>query len=392
LALLPFGHHLNRRGNKDTVVRRTKSGRMVGEGQPVATSDQFSPDYITARQRFRKVGADFGWALSAFPIGSVGPHDEELTIDIAVSPHHGNTKALVISSGLHGVEGYLGSAVQLAVLEGATSMNSGMRTVLLHGLNPYGFAWSRRFNENNVDPNRNFLLDGQPFVGCPAEYVAIDSLLNPRLPPARIDGFYLRALMAIVQHGMATLKQAVAGGQFEYPTGLFFGGKEPTKTQEILQQNLPSWIDRCSEVVHLDFHTGLGKWGSWKFLLDYPLNEPQRSWLIRWFGKETFAESNSEGVDFEASGSFGAWCVAQNPDQNYLYICAEFGTYSPLRVIAGLRAENQAHHWGQPGAAATIRAKSHLREIFSPANIKWRTRALTEGLYIVDQAMKGLRE
>ena len=29
--------------------------------------------------------------------------------------------------------------------------------VLLHASNPYGFAWGRRVNEDNVDLNRNFV-------------------------------------------------------------------------------------------------------------------------------------------------------------------------------------------------------------------------------------------
>ncbi len=61
--------------------------------------------------------------------------------------------------GLHGVEGFFGSAVQLACLEHWLSAEApSVKYVFLHGLNPYGFAWRRRFDENNVDPNRNFLL------------------------------------------------------------------------------------------------------------------------------------------------------------------------------------------------------------------------------------------
>ena len=31
---------------------------------------------------------------------------------------------------------------------------------------------------------------------------------------------------------------------------------------------------------------------------------------------------------------------------SYFYLCAEFGTYPPVRMLAGLRAENQAQFWG----------------------------------------------
>ena len=37
--------------------------------------------------------------------------------------------------------------------------------VLIHAINPFGYAWHRRFNENNVDINRNFLLAEEAYVG-----------------------------------------------------------------------------------------------------------------------------------------------------------------------------------------------------------------------------------
>ena len=54
-----------------------------------------------------------------------------------------------------------------------------LRCVLLHALNPFGFAWRRRVNEDNVDLNRNFLLDDEGYVGCPDGYAHLDPLLLP---------------------------------------------------------------------------------------------------------------------------------------------------------------------------------------------------------------------
>jgi hypothetical protein len=113
--------------------------------------DAFSPDYGTARERFRETARRVGWCLDAFPIGQTGPHGEDLTIDVSVSPATNADKALVVSSGLHGVEGSFGSAVQLTLLEGelvGQTAATGTRAVLIHALNPFGFAWSRRTNED----------------------------------------------------------------------------------------------------------------------------------------------------------------------------------------------------------------------------------------------------
>ena len=68
---------------------------------------------------------------------------------------------------MHGVEALFGSAVQLAFMEqadGRLAASGGSGVVLIHAINPFGFAWRRRFNENNVDLNRNFLLADESYA------------------------------------------------------------------------------------------------------------------------------------------------------------------------------------------------------------------------------------
>jgi hypothetical protein len=58
------------------------------------------------------------------------------------------------------------------------------------------------------------------------------------------------------------------------------------------------------------------------------------------------------------------------------------------RVLASLRAENQAHHWGHPDAPSTRRAKARIRETFAPADPAWRSTTLTQGLALVRTALE----
>ena len=55
-------------------------------------------------------------------------------------------------------------SLQLALLDAPPAPGPGDALVLVHVLNPYGMAWLRRTNENNVDLNRNFLLDGGAYA------------------------------------------------------------------------------------------------------------------------------------------------------------------------------------------------------------------------------------
>lgn len=361
----------------------------------MSKSEAFSPDYATARHRFRQAASRLGWQLEAHSIGVTGPSGEELTLDVACSPSNDPNSdrgsVLVVSSGVHGVEGFFGSAVQIALLKQWASQSAPpLKCVFLHGLNPFGFAWLRRFDENNVDPNRNFLLDGDRYEGSPAGYASLDALLNPKRPPLRWEPFTLQALWAISRQGMPTLRQAVAGGQYEFPRGLFFGGAGPSRTHQLLAENLDRWLQASRNVVHLDFHTGLGPKGSCKLLIDYPLSERQRTRLAEWFGNGSFEASDSSGIAYETRGGFGRWCVSRNLAPDYLYACAEFGTYGPIQVVAGLRAENQAHHWGTPSAASTVRAKHRLKELFCPSAEAWRSQVLDQSFDLVDRAVQGL--
>jgi Protein of unknown function (DUF2817) len=353
----------------------------------------FSPDYFTARERFREAADRLGWFRQSYPIGPVGPNGADLTIDMASSSRAGTARVLVISSGLHGVEGFLGSAVQLGMLHRwhrAGGAPRGLRCVLLHALNPYGFAWFRRADAENIDLNRNFLAEGMDYCGGPASYAGLDGLLNPRRPPSRVDLFHLKALWTLARHGKRSLTQAIVSGQYDFPAGLFFGGKAPAKTHRILQRHMRSWIGDAMSVVHLDFHTGLGAWGTYKLLIDYSLNARQREWIERWLGSASYEETGAGELAYRAAGSLGQWCLTRAFAPEYLFAFAEFGTYGHLRVLAGLRAENQAHHWGERNEARTVRAKQRLRELFCPASTKWRSRVLAQGIALVQSAVNGL--
>jgi hypothetical protein len=354
----------------------------------------YSPDYQTARDAFRAAAERLGWELESYPLeGLAGPTGETLAVDIALSTTRPTARTLVLSSGLHGVEGHFGSAVILHVLEqwfAEPARLTDIGVVVLQSLNPFGFAWSRRFDQDNIDPNRNFLLPGEEYAGSPVGYAKLDGILNPRRTASAFDLFPLQALASILQQGLPALQQAIAAGQYDFPRGLFYGGAGPSFVQRLMAAEFDRWLSGSEMVMHLDFHTGLGKWGTDKLLIDYPLTDQQTEQLATWFGAESFQTNDSASRAYSARGDFGHWCVARSQATNYLYACAEFGTYSPYRVLSGLRAENQAHHWGHPGDRATLAAKERLRELFCPASPEWRTAALHRGTELINQAIRGL--
>ena len=167
---------------------------------------------------------------------------------------------------------------------------------------------------------------------------------------------------------MTSLKNTFTVGQYDFPKGLFFGGNAPSKTQEILASNLPQWIGN-SEVVHIDFHTGLGRWGTYKLLLDTSATSESCSSLAKRFGEETIEPHSTEGVSYPIRGGLKTWCQALLPKCRYDLLTAEFGTYSTIQVLKALRAENRAYWWGK-SCQSYEWTKYQLVEMFAPISRK----------------------
>ena len=143
-----------------------QSERTRAEDNTMA-SEHFSPDYVTARSRFRRAVESSGGRLRVLNLNAKGPDGEDLTIDIGWFGNPAPRRVLLHSSGLHGVEGFAGSAIQLQFLEEVPAIPADGAIVLVHVLNPYGMSWLRRVNENNVDLNRNFLAGDEDYAGAP---------------------------------------------------------------------------------------------------------------------------------------------------------------------------------------------------------------------------------
>ena len=353
----------------------------------------FSPDYKTARARFRELVTDCGGSLEAHEIGQNGPDDTPLTIDVG---RFGGAEAksfLVISSGTHGVEGFFGSAVQLAFLTERIRehlKNKDLGVVLVHAVNPYGFAHIRRVNENNVDLNRNFLAPERPYSGADPGYRKFDPLLNPQTPPGGIEFYLLRTVFNIARYGMPKLKSSLVSGQYEFEKGLFYGGKKPSRSYEIMKENLPRWLDGAQKAMHVDLHTGLGPWGTYVLGACEPADDSEISWLREYFDADRVQGLDPNGVLYEIHGEFGAWCKQTMSDMEYHAVLAEFGTFSPLKVLGALRADKRSHHWAAPADPCVAKAKAQIKEAFAPDSQRWQTICVEKGLQIAQQAVASI--
>src|SRR5690606_4150543 len=119
-----------------------------------------------------------------------------------------------------------------------------------------------------------------------------------------------------------------------------------------------------NQVVQLDFHTGMGKWGTHILACAQSIHDPRVPFLRTHFGANKVEALDPSGVLYEIRGVLGAWLQEQAGDVPYHCLLAEFGTYPPLKVLGALREENRAHHSCEPHDRRLHRAKAKLREVF----------------------------
>ncbi len=351
-----------------------------------APEEKFSINYRSARKRFLDLAKHRNARLSRYVVGT----DEkagELSTDIGWFGSDQPSKALLIVSGIHGVEGFAGSAVQLSVMEHMPDLPEGMAMVLVHVLNPYGMQKLRRVNANNVDLNRNFIFDQDQFKGVSDEYLALDPLLNPCKPPSW-DFFGLKMLQKRFQMGKSVLTQAVAGGQYELEKGLFFGGKElQPETKAYMEWLRSSPLQSCDQIMVLDLHTGLGRLGEQSlFLRSDSISSQEISASLK---KQVLPDArDTNGIAYEHEGGCSGVYPYLFPQASTICLTVEYGTCSMEEILKALRAENQYHHFGDGNVMHKTKIK--LKNVFCPYPDIWRKQVVGHGLELVSRSIRYL--
>lgn len=351
----------------------------------------YSSDYITARQRFVSAARQVQAGLRSYRVPEVSKSHDDVTLSIDVAEIGSGRNLTIVSSGTHGVEGIFGSAVQLALLDELSVNRLSGRVLFIHAVNPWGFHHIRRVDEQNIDLNRNFRRDR--YAGAPNGYRKLNSFLNPATVPSRMDAFGIRAAIKIIRYGMTSLKESVATGQYEFPQGLFYGGRSMSASTQIIADNIHDWVGAADSVLHIDLHSGLGKYGQLKLLCNHAEKAASIDWFKKTFGAEPVESlNNNSATAYPVSGQFGAWLQQEFSHIDYRFIGAEYGTYSALKVVQALRRENCHHFFGNNDNTDYAAAKNELAECFCPADPVWRQQVLSSALSVVRSGAYALNQ
>jgi predicted deacylase len=358
---------------------------------PVA--EYFSPDYASARERFRSAAARMAAAMESYVLPDHrGPNGETLSLDVARLGSADARSALLVIAGTHGVEGLAGSGCLVGLLEDrlhdALPMSGCL--VLLHAINPHGFAWLRRVTEDGVDLNRNFVDFSKPLPSSQA-YERLHDWLVPKAWEGDIRRAADGALSAHAQqHGMAALQAAVSGGQYTRPGGLFYGGVRETWSARmlarVLREVLPSTVGKLSV---LDLHTGLGPPAYGEPILD-AADPKARERALRWFGSDVRDLSAGESVSAQLTGTMARGIERLRPELELTMIGLEFGTRPVMDVLTALRADHwlHSHGGGDPAVAAQIRRQ--MRDAFYTDTVPWQAAVYGRTADFAFRALRGL--
>lgn len=369
----------------------------------------YSEDWFGATGKFE----DYA---SALPFGKVHLCKSEGTeynipyVLIGNGPHR-----VVINSGVHGIEGYFGSAAQNMFLNEFAPMFSSKildnyTIVLIHIINGWGMQHRMRevrdFARDGalVDLNRNFGIDfSQPdkLPQNPKYDLVHDLLLSKPDDVKKKEALKTFAYRSIQQKD--GVWAAISNGQYKHPYGLFYGGAAQMPENEMTMRIYDKIMSGdAKSLTSIGLHTGLGRF--WRkqgrvtgqLLVSHPLDHPNTRFFMPWLAGDV-------AIVPDENARFGPVLLGDLVDclesryksrdipirtADFEIGTGEFPMMSPIykRMDMG-DARYDLLHFGKINPK-TLR---HLTESWYPTAPVWRTAALDNARMLFNSLVAGMK-
>lgn len=353
--------------------------------------DRLPVTYEECRARFHRAAAVAGLPVAAHPLGVRGPTGATLSLDVVDVGPPRPCRALVVLSGVHGVEGFLGSALQCDLLEwlGAGGLPEDLAVVVVHAVNPWGMAVGRRQNESNVDLNRNWRRS----AGEPVPNEAYDELHplacpdTPELPS--VEDLMVAALAVVEERGLAWVRDGITRGQYRHPDGLHYGGARTEESNRILESVVVPRLAGAEQLVVLDLHTGHGPWAEVTALSDAPPGSDQDRFLRSVFGDDRVEATvdNPDASTGVKSGQIANGIRDLVGGAEAYATSVEFGTVSDEEQLVATYLESWVHRWGDRSRPDHAAVAWRYRCCFTPDDPGWESACLTRGRELLGRAL-----
>ena len=320
--------------------------------------------------------------------------NDDLYIDNIYLPSKNENKNLIVlTTGVHGMEGYIGSVMLDVFFEEIypTIDIDTTGVLVVANVNPYGMKYMRRYNENNVDLNRNFILDWNSFdLTSNKDYPEVKEFLQPE---GKIGNafwheaeFYASLAKEALTKGADKVSDALLTGQYEYAQGVYYGGTG----DEVSTTYLKGVFNDCLEgeyenIVHIDIHSGYGpRYNMVIFNSIYEtMNEAETQEAFNYeyvisHDSESFYATTGDTTDY-----FYRLAESKNTDKDLFSTCFEFGTIgdSFIDSILSLKYtvdENRQHWFPSNNKISSEVVKENYKELFYPTETKWREKTVAD--------------
>jgi hypothetical protein len=326
--------------------------------------------------------------LTVLPLAA----DPTLTTDILTATAQTvKERLIVITSGEHGIEGYLGSALmELFFEEYLSDLDPHTNGLLLvHAINPWGMRYRERHNPANVDLNRNFIDDDfDALKSTNPDYPALAGYFAPQKPLNNLAlakwSFIYATIKNYLEFGSKRIREAALMGQYHSPGGIYFGGSErqpeTATTMDVYRRGFAGY----QEIIHLDMHTGYGPRDRMTMVTS-PFEKMTGAEITRRFDPPRVAAANPDEF-YTMQGDMIDWeyrlVKREYPLAKFFAATCEFGTFgdSILQATRSLRItilKNQLNqHGASPQAADWV--EREYRELYLPSESAWLEKALAD--------------
>jgi hypothetical protein len=357
----------------------------------------FQPSYHAARQKL------LNCLQTAVPVDLIqdhqsvshpfpGPDAQTLYLDwLWLGQSRQPRRILVLISGTHGVEGFAGSAIQCHLLPALTTLlqqHDQLGVFIIHALNPWGFAWLRRYDHEGIDLNRNFINFDLPLPeNTEYEQIHRNLFTQTAKPLAETLTFWRSRL------GQREFETVITRGQYQYRDGLFYGGKAASWSRQQLEQVCNNnALHTAKSIAVIDLHTGLGPYGHGEIINDHVPETPGFDWAQQWYGSDAKSALLGESYSVPKQGLLDYFWHSLIGERG-CFVTLEYGTYAMDQLVE-VSCEEQRYHnsCGKNLQNRDINNSSVIRQrdFFYPQDESWQQQVLSRADEVIPLAVQGI--
>jgi hypothetical protein len=355
-------------------------------------SAYFSANTTEADAKFSNAARAAGATLTQVRHPLPGPAGEALFMSFARVGAPKAKKVLLVLSGTHGCEGFAGAAVQTGLLENHEALLAGgaAALVFVHLVNPWGMAWSRREDHENIDLFRNFHYHDDPIQPDPLFDVVDDAMDLPHYAQHSAEHKARVRSELIAQHGSeARLIAAIRRGQHHRPRSQMFHGTAPAWSLQVLRETLPPLLAGCRQLVVVDVHTGFGGYGVGTVMSYDAPGDPRHERIKRWMGGTVYTPGMDADIPAHPKSPFG-FIADWVPGVKVTAAILEYGTFPPEETRDVFPLNHYYHVYGDPRSPAGREVGKRYRRFCYPEEPKWMGLVWARGYEVARCMMGGL--